>query len=75
MHIRYLLVCIVVATLCLAFGTQAAAESKIYWTDSNLDTIQRANLDGSGVEVLLNDLDGPVPIAIDVEGQKTPSAS
>ena len=44
-----------------------AAAGKLYWTDSK-DGLYRANLDGSGVELLLEDLRGdPQGIALGVE--------
>ncbi len=70
MWIKNLIGCVIVATIFLSVGNQAAAESKLFWTDSDLNTIQRANLDGSGVEEVVNDLGDPVPIAIDVTGGK-----
>ena len=40
---------------------------KMYWTDMNTDTIQRASLDGSNVEDLVaSGLDNPKGIALDV---------
>ena len=46
--------------------------SKLYWTDWGTDKIQRANLDGSGVEDLVvgGGLDGPDGLALDVVGGK-----
>ena len=46
--------------------------SKLYWTDWGTDKIQRANLDGSGVEDLVvgGGLDGPDGLALDVTGGK-----
>ena len=40
----------------------------MYWTDTNTDKIQRANLDGSGVTDLVMGLPGPWGIALDVTG-------
>ena len=45
--------------------------SKLYWTDWGTDKIQRANLDGSGIEDLVtNGLDGPNSLALDMAGGK-----
>ena len=46
--------------------------SKLYWTDWGTDRIQRANLDGSGVEdvVVGGGLDGPDGLALDAAGGK-----
>ena len=43
---------------------------KMYWTDTGSGTIQRANLDGSGVEEFPYGLSGPRGIALDVAGGK-----
>jgi hypothetical protein len=43
---------------------------KVYWTDECGKTIQRANLDGSGDEILLAGLSSPRGIAIDSAGAK-----
>ena len=43
---------------------------QIYWTDAGMGRIQRANLDGTNVEILLTGLHGPSSLALDVaEGQ------
>ena len=49
-----------------------AGESKLYWTDWGTDRIQRANLDGSGIEDLIvgDGLDGPDGLALDMAGGK-----
>ena len=46
--------------------------SKLYWTDWGTDRIQRANLDGSGIEDLVvgGGLDGPDGLALDMAGGK-----
>ena len=46
--------------------------SKLYWTDWGTDKIQRANLDGSGVEDLVSGggLKGPDGLALDMAGGK-----
>ena len=53
-------------------GTLTAGASKLYWTDWGTDKIQRANLDGSGIEDLVvgGGLDGPDGLALDVAGGK-----
>ena len=43
---------------------------KMYWTDECWDTISRANLDGSQVEILTRSVTRPVGIALDVGGGK-----
>ena len=46
-------------------------EGKIYWTDMSAGDIQRANLDGSNVEVILEGgIRGPESIALDVAAGK-----
>ena len=40
----------------------------MYWTDRGSDKIQRANLDGSGVEDLVTGIDRPYIIALDLAG-------
>ena len=45
------------------------AGGKMYWTDEETGKIQRANLDGSGVEDLVaSGLSNPFGIALDVAG-------
>jgi hypothetical protein len=43
---------------------------KMYWTDWTGSTIKRANLDGSGVEILVSGLGGPYGIALDTGSGK-----
>ena len=45
----------IVVALLLCNPQFGAAQSKIYWTDSGSQTISRANLDGSSVEVIINE--------------------
>ncbi|KAL3843281.1 hypothetical protein ACJMK2_021223 [Sinanodonta woodiana] len=46
-------------------------EGKVYWTDTVLDKIMRANLDGSQVETVIgNGLDTPDGMAVDYIGRK-----
>lgn len=47
-----------------------AVGGKIYWTDSALGNIQRASLDGSGVEEVVSGLSEPRGFALDVAGAK-----
>ena len=49
-----------------------AGASKLYWTDWGTNKIQRANLDGSGIEDLVSGggLDGPDGLALDMAGGK-----
>ena len=42
----------------------------MYWTDTGTGLIQRANLDGSNVENLVQGLASPTDIAVDVRGEK-----
>ena len=57
--------------LSIAVAPSVADAQKIYWTDSGTDKIQRANLDGSGVEELVAmGLSSPTGIALDVEAGK-----
>ena len=48
----------------------AGSASKMYWTDTRGDKIQRANLDGSQVEDLVTGLSFPDGIALDVAAGK-----
>ena len=54
------------------FTTQVedAAQNKIYWTDYSTDKIQRANLDGTGIEDLVTGLESPQVLALDLSGGK-----
>ncbi|MEN8148969.1 MAG: hypothetical protein ABFS86_04050, partial [Planctomycetota bacterium] len=47
-----------------------AEKGDIYWGDHETDTISRANIDGSGIKVLVRGLPLPVGIALDVAGGK-----
>jgi DNA-binding beta-propeller fold protein YncE len=42
----------------------------MYWADKGTDKIQRANLDGSGVEDIITGLTYPAGIALDIPGGK-----
>ena len=44
--------------------------NKMYWVDTQMKAVRRANLDGSGVVNLVTNLRGPVGIALDVSGGK-----
>jgi hypothetical protein len=47
------------------------AQNKMYWTDQNgLQKIQRANLDGSGVEDIVTGLSIPEGIALNLTAGK-----
>ncbi len=46
------------------------AASRMYWTDASAGKIQKANLEGSGVEDLVTGLSEPQGIALDVAGGK-----
>ena len=56
----------------LLFAPAAHAADKMYWTDADFATpeIQRANLDGSEVEVLLSGIERPFGIALDLTNEK-----
>lgn len=43
---------------------------KVYWTDDLLQKIQRANLDGTGVEDVIVDAAGVKGLALDIPGGK-----
>ena len=43
---------------------------KMYWVDTRIDAIRRANLDGSGVVNLVTDLGSPTGLALDISGGK-----
>ena len=43
---------------------QESMMSRLYWTDGETGTIQRANLDGSQVETIVAGLDTPSDIAL-----------
>ena len=61
----------IIAIAWLALSGQAIAQSKMYWTDSLNDTIQRANLDGTDVEELFTKrFSFPSGLALDVAGGK-----
>ncbi|HJQ79388.1 MAG TPA: hypothetical protein VJ828_05505, partial [Lacipirellulaceae bacterium] len=46
-------------------------ERKVYWTlDGTVNQIRRANLDGTNVETVLDNGDGPNVIAIDIPRRK-----
>ena len=50
--------------------TTAKDIAYIYWTDDWTNRIQRANLDGTNVEILVTGLDWPSGIALDIAGGK-----
>jgi len=54
------------ALVLLATGSEVAWPDQMYWTDSGTDTIRRANLDGTGLQVLLSTGMQPWGIALDV---------
>ena len=51
-------------------NTTAEGDSSFFWTDDDTDKIQRANLDGSNVQILVRGLGVPYGIALDVVGGK-----
>jgi DNA-binding beta-propeller fold protein YncE len=53
-----------------ALSERGYAASRVYWTDAAVREIQRASLDGSGVEILVPTGAGPSGIALDVTGGK-----
>ena len=54
----------------VGFSTSAAAAERIYWTDAVTRTIQRAELDGSGVTTLIATGTDPAGIALDLASGK-----
>lgn len=46
------------------------AQGKVYWAATNDNKIQRANLDGTGVEDVVTGLSGPEFIALDLDNSK-----
>jgi hypothetical protein len=64
---RRLITCCAVLTLLLAGGgPPEALAAKMYWTDDGTDKIQRASLDGTGVQNLVTGLGDPRFIALDL---------
>lgn len=55
----------VLAVLVGVAGHQEAMAGKMYWTDAWTDEVQRANLDGTGVEDLVAGVSNPQDIALD----------
>jgi len=53
------------ATLVLLTSAYAAAPTHIYWTEIQSGTMSRSNLDGTGVQVLVNGLQDTPEIAFD----------
>ena len=51
-------------------NTTVEGDSSFFWTDDDTDKIQRANLDGSNVQILVRGLGVPYGIALDVVGGK-----
>ncbi len=64
--------CSPAVTLTVTTQPSPGGASKLYWTDWGTDKIQRANLDGSGVEDLVSGggLDGPDGLTLDMAGGK-----
>ena len=46
------------------------SKAKMYWIDTDMDTIRQANLDGSQVETLVSGLNRPRDLVLDVAGGK-----
>ena len=59
--------CLLILSLTLTPVTTFAGQGKLYWTDTLTDKIQRANLDGNGIEDILS-IDNPGLIQLDVDG-------
>jgi len=59
-----------VALLLFAASSANAGLAKMYWIQNGVDEIQRANLDGSNIEVLVTGLSIPTSIALDCAGGK-----
>jgi sugar lactone lactonase YvrE len=49
-------------------GFGSATDIKIYWTDYDIDTIHRSNLDGSTIEDLIAGRSDPAGIALEITG-------
>ena len=64
--------CSPAVTLTVTTQPSPGGASKLYWTDWGTDKIQRANLDGSGIEDLVSGggLDGPDGLTLDMAGGK-----
>jgi len=58
---------LLILSLTLAAVTAFAGQGKLYWTDTLTDKIQRANLDGSGIEDILS-INDPAVLQLDVDG-------
>ena len=66
-----LTVCVAVMVLLLGLPMSVEAGNRIYWTDAGARTIQRANLDGTGVvNLITTGLISPLGIALDVAAGK-----
>ncbi len=59
-----------VLTAFVALQNSAFAQSKLVWTDTRANTIERANLDGSGRETLVNGVTAAFGVAIDPVAKK-----
>lgn len=59
------------AIWCIVLPASIANAQKMYWTDRATSKIQRANLDGSGIEdLVVTSVIEPVSIALDIAGGK-----
>ncbi|MDM8553982.1 choice-of-anchor D domain-containing protein [Desulfococcaceae bacterium HSG7] len=56
--------------LTMVISSAAISADKMYWTDYGTDKIQRADLNGDNVEDLVEGLDAPYGIALDLNGGK-----
>jgi len=55
----------VLSLVTVFINEDAFAQSKMYWTDTHSNTIQRSNLDGSSVETVVNGVTASLDMAID----------
>jgi sugar lactone lactonase YvrE len=55
----------VILMLIVGFSISIEAENRIYWADAQTRKIQRANLDGTSLEDVINT--GPFPIGLDLD--------
>ena len=50
-------------------SVNAWAGDMLYWTDTTDDVIRRSNLDGTGVEVVIDNLNAPSGLALDTTNE------
>lgn len=57
--------CLALLLLMVGANGAAFAQSQLYWTDTKTNTIERANLDGSNVETIVNGVTLSLGMAVD----------